>query len=140
RQRALCPLGHLAGLILERDEPSIRQSIEATKTAVHDLLTVGVDEPVALESFDRAIDRRRSGAGHVSPNVQDQGIPVLSSLSKGEEDLELHRRQRHGSTVQVWAYSQTENMPTLALNRPDFRSVLQARMEHDEQEVLAGDA
>lgn len=27
-----------------------------------------------------------------------------------------------------------------ALNRPDFRSVLQARMELDEQEVLAGDA
>ncbi len=26
------------------------------------------------------------------------------------------------------------------VNRPDFRSVLQARMEHDEQEVLAGDA
>ena len=26
------------------------------------------------------------------------------------------------------------------LNRPDFRSVLQARMEHDEQEVFAGDA
>lgn len=26
------------------------------------------------------------------------------------------------------------------LNRPDFRSVLQVRMEHDEQEVLAGDA
>ena len=26
------------------------------------------------------------------------------------------------------------------VNRPDFRSVLQARMELDEQEVLAGDA
>ena len=26
------------------------------------------------------------------------------------------------------------------VNRPDFRSVLQARMEHDEQEVFAGDA
>lgn len=26
------------------------------------------------------------------------------------------------------------------LNRPDFRSVLQVRMEHDEQEVFAGDA
>ncbi len=28
----------------------------------------------------------------------------------------------------------------VGLNRPDFRSVLQARMEHDEQEVFAGDA
>ena len=27
-----------------------------------------------------------------------------------------------------------------SLNRPDFRSVVQARMELDEQEVLAGDA
>lgn len=27
-----------------------------------------------------------------------------------------------------------------SLNRPDFRSVLQARMERDEQEVLAADA
>jgi hypothetical protein len=29
---------------------------------------------------------------------------------------------------------------THKLNRPDFRSVLQARMELDEQEVFAGDA
>lgn len=31
-------------------------------------------------------------------------------------------------------------LPVGGLNRPDFRSVLQARMEHDEQKIFAGDA
>jgi len=40
---------------------------------------------------------------------------------------------------QLWEAAQ-RGAPNQRVNRPDFRSVLQVRMEHDEQEVFAGDA
>ncbi len=40
-----------------------------------------------------------------------------------------------------WSYAViATGIAAVLVNRPDFRSVLQARMEHDEQEVFAGDA
>jgi hypothetical protein len=51
---------------------------------------------------------------------------------------------RRMSRAPRWRSSSSQISPPRAdrvvVNRPDFRSVLQARMELDEQEVFAGDA
>ena len=48
---------------------------------------------------------------------------------------ELRRRELRTSNKPIGDIAEH-----IVLNRPDFRSVLQVRMEHDEQEVFAGDA
>ena len=65
-------------------------------------------------------------------------IPGIEISTQGEEEIHLLgyfvKRGNPGLDALL------ELRGRLGLNRPDFRSVLQARMEHDEQEVLAGDA
>ena len=54
-------------------------------------------------------------------------------------NIGLHQRSMSGTGERAVSGRTSGNI-TLGVNRPDFRSVLQARMEDDEQEVFAGDA
>ncbi len=91
--------------------------------------------------------------GHETFAVDGRFRRVLQRTADGDDSvLSAGHRLEHGE--EVGSRCRSQSLPDqrviawisrilhgqAGVNRPDFRSVLQARMEHDESEVLAGDA
>ncbi|MGQ3012062.1 hypothetical protein [Microbacterium aurantiacum] len=75
------------------------------------------------------------GMGRVRHRVAVERVGILVEPGR----FAAGRICRHGRVVVVRVWVGHDDR-FRSVNRPDFRSVLQARMELDEQEVLAGDA
>lgn len=93
--------------------------------------------------------RLEGPAGMADRSSCPRSMPLKTPLPQVKRIVKARWRRRLGpvqiagelglpaSTVHAVLVRCRINRP---LNRPDFRSVLQARMEDDEQEVFAGDA
>ena len=104
--------------------------------------------PLAVLARDCGISARTLQRWHQL--YRDGGPAALDSHPRSDQGV---RRTRPETVAFIERLALTKPRPALAtlhrlaaadatqrVNRPDFRSVLQARMELDEQEVFAGDA
>lgn len=73
---------------------------------------------------------------HASGTALIHALLPISRLLQ-QRDIATDTTTWATAVINCMATAQAERS---AMNRPDFRSVLQVRMEHDEQEVFPGDA
>ena len=70
----------------------------------------------------------------------DEGYVRVVLINELQRDPSVEWPQREVRQVRTFDPQSLKALPLPQLNRPDFCSVLQARMELDEQGVFAGDA
>lgn len=106
---------------------AVRERIPMAAQAFGGLPPTVFESPVSLVVAQSA----------TSDNVFDE----LERLSLRVDRFLLLARLITGSTARSsWAIGGSVRRIAAVLNRPDFRSVLLVRMEHDEQDLFAGDA